>query len=66
MAPFYGWGSTISRIQSLYEEKVNFTTQFPGVSGTHLIDLGRTKGWTLEPSSGLEHGTPRLGIQIWS
>ena len=24
MAPFYGWGSTVSRLQSHYEETVDF------------------------------------------
>ena len=42
MAPFYGWGSTLSRLHNHYEETV--TTQFPGVYGTNLIDLGRMKG----------------------
>ena len=27
MAPFHGWGSTVSRLQSHYEETVNFKTQ---------------------------------------
>ena len=49
MAPFYGWGSTASRLQSHYE--------FPGVPGTQMIDLGRMKGWVdLEPPSGLKPG----------
>ena len=50
MAPFYGWGSTASRLQPLR-------------GGS----LSTSKGWkaesTLEPPSGFEHGTPRLGIQ---
>ena len=45
MAPFYRWGSIVSRLQSHYEESLFFTTQFPGIPGTHLINLKRTKGW---------------------
>ena len=44
MAPFYGWGSTASRLHSHCEESLLCTTQFPGVLGTHLIDLRRMKG----------------------
>ena len=44
MAPFYGWGSTISRLQSYYEVSLLFTTQSRGVPGTHIIDLGKIKG----------------------
>ena len=43
MALCYGWGSTVSRLQSHYEDNLLFTTQFPGVPGTNLIDLGRVK-----------------------
>ena len=45
MAPFYGWGSTTSRLQPLRGGSLLFTIQFPGISGTHFIDLGRMKGW---------------------
>ena len=45
MAPFYGWGSTASRLQPLPGSSLLFTIQFPGVSGTHFIDLKRMKGW---------------------
>ena len=44
MAPFYGWGSTPSRLQPLRRENLLFTIQFPEISGTHFIDLGRMKG----------------------
>ena len=40
------------------------TTKSPGVSGTHLIHLGRMKGnSTLEPPSDFETSTPRSGNQ---
>ena len=44
-----------------------FTAKFPDSPGTHLIDFGRMKDEregesTLEPPSGFEHSTPRLGI----
>ena len=44
MAPFYGWGSTASRLQSHFEEAVYFfTTKLPEIPGTNLIELGRMK-----------------------
>ena len=44
MSPFYGWGSTTSRLQPLREGSLLFTTKFPEIPGTHFIDLGRMKG----------------------
>ena len=44
MAPFYGWGSTASRLQPLWGGSLLFTTKFPEIPGTHIIDLGRMKG----------------------
>ena len=44
MAPFYGWGSTASRLEPLRGSSLLFTTKFPEISGTHFIDLGRMKG----------------------
>ena len=44
MAPFYGWGSTASRLEPLRGGSLLFTTKFPKVPGTHSIDLGRMKG----------------------
>ena len=54
-AHFCGWGSTVSRLQTLRSQKF-------------LVFIWLTlEGWkaesTLEPPSGLEHGTPGLGIQ---
>ena len=44
MAPFYGCGSTASRLEPLRGGSLLFTTKFPKIPGTHFIDLGRTKG----------------------
>ena len=44
MAPFYGWGSTASRLEPLRGSSLLFTTKFPEIPGTHIIDLGRMKG----------------------
>ena len=44
MAPFYGWGSTASRLVTLQRGSLLFTTKFPDIPGTHFIDLGRMKG----------------------
>ena len=44
MAPFYGWGSTASRLEPLRGGSLLFITKFPEISGTHFTDLGRMKG----------------------
>ena len=44
MAPFYGWGSTASRLQPLQGDSLLFTIQFPEIPGTHFTDPGRMKG----------------------
>ena len=44
MTPFYGWGSTASRLEPLQGGSLLFTTKFPE-TGTHFIDLRRMKGW---------------------
>ena len=44
MAPFYGWGSTASRLVPLWGDNLPFTTKFPDIPGTYFIDLGRMKG----------------------
>ena len=59
MAPFYGWGSTASRLEPLRGGSLLFTTKFPDIPGTHFIDLRRMKGrvnlgatlwfWTWDP-----------------
>ena len=46
MAPFYGWGSTASWLQSLQGVSLLFTIQFPEIPSTHFIDLLRMKGWS--------------------
>ena len=45
MVLFYGWGSTVSRLEPLQGGSLLFTTKFPEIPGTHFIDLGRMKGW---------------------
>ena len=60
MAPFYGWGSTASRLEPLRRGSLLFTTTFPEIPGTHL---GCKSESTLEPPTGFEHGTLVLGIQ---
>ena len=45
MAPFYGWGSTASRLDPLQGGSLLFTTKFPEIPGTHFMDLVRMKGW---------------------
>ena len=40
----YGLGSTVSKLQSHFEETVYFTTKSPEDHGTHFIDLRRMKG----------------------
>ena len=43
MAPFYGWGLTVLRLEPLRGDSLLFTTKFPEIPGTHFIDLGRMK-----------------------
>ena len=66
MAPFYGWGSTASRLQSHYEKAAYF---LPLSFRKFLLTIWMTsERWkaesTLEPPSGFEHRTPWLGIQL--
>ena len=44
MAPFYGLGSTASRLEPIRECSLLFTTKSPEIPGTHFIDPGRMKG----------------------
>ena len=41
MVPFYGWGSTASRLEPLRGGSLLFTTKFPEIPRTHFIDLGK-------------------------
>ena len=43
-APFYGWGSTASRLEPLPGGSLLFTTKLQEIPATHFIDLGRMKG----------------------
>ena len=36
VAPFYGWGSTASRLEPLLGGSLLFNTKFSKISGTHL------------------------------
>ena len=44
MAPFYGWGSTASRLEPLQGDSLLFITKVPEIPGTNFIDLRRMKG----------------------
>ena len=37
MAPFYGWGSTASRLEPLRGGSLLFTTKFPEIPGTQTV-----------------------------
>ena len=43
MAPFYGWGSTASRLELLHGDSLPFTTKFPEIPVTHFIDPRKMK-----------------------
>ena len=64
MAPFYGCGSTASRLEPLWGGSLLFTTSS---QKSLVLILSTSEGWmaesTLEPPSGFEHETPGLGIQ---
>ena len=36
MAPFYGWASTASRLETLRGGSLPFTFKFPEIPGTHF------------------------------
>ena len=44
MAPFYGWGSTASRLEPLTGGSLLYNTKFPEIPDTDFINLGRMKG----------------------
>ena len=44
MAPFYGYDSTVLRLESHYKESLFLTTKHPGLPGIPLNDLGKMKG----------------------
>ena len=41
MAPFYGWGSTVSRLEPLRADSLLFTTKVPEISGIYLFHQPR-------------------------
>ena len=57
MAPSYVWGSTVSRLQSQYEETVYFLPLSP--REVSVLIWSTLEGWkaesTLEPTSALGH-----------
>ena len=59
MAPFYGWGSTASRLEPLQGGSLLFTTSSQKFL---VLILSISERWqaesTLEPLSGFEDGTP--------
>ena len=64
MAHFYGWDSTVSSLEQLQGGSLLFTTKFPGILGTHFIDLGRMNcGVDPGATHWFEHRTPGLRIQ---
>ena len=44
ITPFYEWGSTASRLESLRGGSLLFTTKFTDIPGTHFTNLGRMEG----------------------
>ena len=64
-APFYGWSSTVSRLQSHFEEATYFLPLSPQKFLAHIWPA--SEGWkaesTLEQPCGFEHETSALGIQ---
>ena len=53
-----------SRLERLWGDSLLFTTKFPEISSTHLIELRRMKDWkTLKPPRDFDHGFPGSGIE---
>ena len=44
MGALYGWVQLPQATEPLQGGSLIFTTKFPEIPGTHLIDLGRMKG----------------------
>ena len=44
MTPFYGWGSTASRLEPLRGGSLLFPTKFSEILGTHFTNLRKMKG----------------------
>ena len=44
MVPFYGWGSTASRLEPLSGGSLFYNTKFPEIPDTYFINLERMKG----------------------
>ena len=44
MVPFYGRGSTASRLEPLGGDSLLLTTKFLEIPGTYFIDLRKMKG----------------------
>ena len=44
MDPFYGWGSTASKLEPLRGGSLLFTAKVPDIPGTHFTDLKSMKG----------------------
>ena len=44
MAPFFFFGSTASRLESLRGGSLFFTNKFSEIPRTHFVDLGRING----------------------
>ena len=64
MAPFYGRGSTASRLDPLRGGSLLFTTKYPGITSIYFINLGRMKGWTLEPPNEFWTRDPWIGDPV--
>ena len=43
MSPFYGWGSTASRLDLLRGGSLLSTTKFPEIPGSHFMEFERMK-----------------------
>ena len=58
MIPFYGWGSTVSRLRSYYKETVYFLPLGPKEVLRLIWLTSGSEGWkvdsTLKPPSGFE------------
>ena len=64
MAPFYGWGSTASRLEPLWGGSLLYNTKSPEFL---VLILSNSEGWKAESTlgwpNGFDHETPGLWIQ---
>ena len=64
MASFMGGFNCLRSAEPSQRDSLLLTSKYPGISGTHFIDLGRMKGWVDLGATYFEPVTPMLTKEI--